>query len=128
MSAVAIMTPIVVGLALWWASERLARAVVGPVGDNQVLNTAIISDESYRIIIAMTGALIFAIKLPDIVQIILRGMATKHITEKVGDFYFYELSAQLASIGIGVWLFFGNAFWLGCIRKFREFGLEKTDI
>ena len=82
------------------------------------------SDELYRIIIAMAGALIIAIKLPHVVQVILTAIATSHITEKVGDFYYYHLGAQLLSFGIGFWLFFGNAFWLGCFHRFKEFGLE----
>ena len=123
-SSIAIVSPVIVGLFLWLISKKLARLVVTDVDVKSEIAVPDLSNQTYRLIIALAGAIIFAARFPHVVQIILRGVTTTHITERLSETYYYQLAAEVAVLLLGVWLFFGNSFWLSCFNKFKEFGLE----
>ncbi len=120
--SLAIVMPLLIGIALWLIAPRLAQGIVGrsvsssgeaPLTANAVAGSAI----------SVAGLLIICVYLPSFVGAWIQYDAAGNTFN--ANQLRVHLIAQGARVCLGVLLLVGVRYWVALIKRLRELGLEK---
>jgi hypothetical protein len=120
--SLAILMPLLVGIALWLIAPHLAKAIVGRNASTTGVAPLTI-DAAVGSAISVAGLLIVVIYLPSFVSTWVQYEAAGSTFN--ADKLTFHLIAQGARVCFGVLLIVGVRYWVALIHRFRELGLEK---
>jgi len=122
----AVVSPVVVGLALWFLASPLSSLVVGPEAGTHTPKNISVS-EIQAVVIATVGFILFFFTVPGFVGLMVQLYGTQNMIDGERIFNSNTLSYVLSSglkLLLGLLLIMGARFWVRLLTRFREFGLE----
>jgi len=122
---VAAITPLVFGIVLWIASNKLSDVILRGVDSTEI--SSVSSNEIQAILISTIGLLILVLAIPQLTSLCIQLVATTKPVDSGSGLNVFLLSylvAEIVKIIFGLSLILRVSGWMKMLRKLRGLGLQ----